>query len=429
MKIALLHFRAGFTDGVSLEMEKWKIVLERLGHQVIYVAGEFGQTSGIEVPSLAMNDTTNHWIHRNAFEELSVDEGTFIKTFEDHVHRIEEELEQKMPPLDLLIVNNVLSLGFNLAAAVAIVEYSRRKNVKLIGHHHDFYWERERYSKPQSEFVRKILNEYFPPKGENFLHITINSLAQKELFKRKGIDSIVVPNVFDFEQPEWRVDEYNKNLRPSLGIKDEDVLILHATRIVQRKAIELAMDFVEHFCKLSERKVHFLLAGFPEQESQDYYRKIVEKSKKMSYPTHFVFDVVRAERFVNDKKYYSLWDMYAVANAVTYTSVLEGWGNQLIEAVFSKKPLVVFEYPVYKSDIAPLGFEFVSIGDEAHYDESEGFYRVDESKLEKAAERLKELLTRPEELSNIVEKNFEIGKKHLSLEKLQQCLADILKQL
>lgn len=99
-----------------------------------------------------------------------------------------------------------------------------------------------------------------------------------------------------------------------------------------------------------------------------------------------------------------------------------------METVFSKKPLVVFEYPVYKSDIAPLGFEFISIGDEAHYDESEGFYRVDESKLEKAAERLKELLTHPEELANIVEKNFEIGKEHLSLEKLQQYLADILKR-
>lgn len=429
MKIALLHFRAGFTDGVSLEMEKWKVVLERLGHKIVYIAGEFGQADGIGVPSLAMNDATNQWIHKNAFEKLTVDEETFIKTFEDYVHRIEEELEQRMPPLDLLIVNNVLSLGFNLAAAIAIAEYARRKDIKLIGHHHDFYWERERYSKPQIEFVRKILNEYFPPKDKNFLHITINSLAQKELLKRKGIDSTVIPNVFDFEQPEWRVDEYNGSLRPSLGIRDEDILILHATRIVQRKAVELAMDFVEHFCKLSERKVHFLLAGFPEQESQDYYRKIVEKSKKLSYPTHFVFDMVRAERFVNDKKYYSLWDMYAVANVITYTSVLEGWGNQLIEAVFSKKPLVVFEYPVYKSDIAPLGFEFISIGDEAQYDESEGLYKVNEAKLRKAAERLKELLLHPEKLSIIVEKNFEIGKKHLSLEKLQQYLVSILKQL
>ncbi|MCS7175895.1 glycosyltransferase [Pseudothermotoga sp.] len=429
MKIALLHFRVGFTDGVSLEMEKWKTVLERMGHEVLYVAGEFSQISGVEIPTLAMNDPTNIWIHRNAFEKLLVSDETFLKVFKDYVRRIEEELERKVPPLDILIVNNILSLGFNLAAAVAISEYAKSRNIKVVGHHHDFYWERERYSRPQSEFVVKILNRYFPPKGENFFHITINTLAQKELFRRKGIESLVVPNIFDFDQPLWKIDEYNKDLRPSLGISDGDIVILHATRIVQRKAIELALDFVECFCKLSERKVHFLLAGFPEQESQEYYRKIVEKAKKMPYTTHFVFDIVRAERFLGEKKYYSLWDMYAVADAITYTSALEGWGNQLIEAVFSKKPLVVFEYPVFKSDIAPLGFDFISLGDEIHYDENESLYKIDQAKIEKAAEKLKWLLSHPEELSKVVEKNFQIGKKHLSLEKLQQYLTFLFNRL
>ncbi|MEN3009283.1 MAG: glycosyl transferase family 1, partial [Pseudothermotoga sp.] len=100
MKIALLHFRAGFTDGVSLEMEKWKTVLERMGHEVLYVAGEFSQISGVEIPTLAMNDPTNAWIHRNAFGRLSVSDETFLKVFKDYVLRIREELERKIPPLD-----------------------------------------------------------------------------------------------------------------------------------------------------------------------------------------------------------------------------------------------------------------------------------------------------------------------------------------
>ncbi|MEN3009046.1 MAG: glycosyl transferase family 1, partial [Pseudothermotoga sp.] len=141
------------------------------------------------------------------------------------------------------------------------------------------------------------------------------------------------------------------------------------------------------------------------------------------------FDMVRAERFLDKKKYYSLWDMYAVADAITYTSALEGWGNQLIEAVFSKKPLVVFEYPVFKSDIAPLGFDFISLGDEIHYDENEGLYKIDQAKIEKAAEKLKWLLSHPEELSKVVERNFQIGKKHLSLEKLQQYLTFLFNRL
>ena len=34
-RIALCHFRVGETDGVSLEMGKWRQVLERLGHEVV----------------------------------------------------------------------------------------------------------------------------------------------------------------------------------------------------------------------------------------------------------------------------------------------------------------------------------------------------------------------------------------------------------
>jgi len=39
MRIALAHFRTGQTDGVSLEMDKWRLVLEKMGHQVVYISG------------------------------------------------------------------------------------------------------------------------------------------------------------------------------------------------------------------------------------------------------------------------------------------------------------------------------------------------------------------------------------------------------
>jgi len=428
MKIALVHFRAGFTDGVSLEMEKWKTVLEELGHEVIYVAGEFDQAQGVEIPSLSMNDATNLRIHKNAFEKLTVDERTFEDAFDAYVERIKSELKN-LPKLDLLIINNIFSLGFNLAAAVALTEFVREKNLKVIAHNHDFYWERERYSTPQCEYVKRTLEEYFPPKDGLILHVTINRLAQEELRRRKNIDSVVVPNVFDFNQPVWRIDEYNRDLRSVLGISEDDLVVLHATRIVPRKAIEIAMDFVACLSEKVEKNVHFVLAGFPETESQEYYRKIVKKAESMPYETHFTFEMVRSERFVNDRKYYSLWDMYAICNVITYTSILEGWGNQLIEAVFAKKPLVVFEYPVYKSDIAPLGFQFISLGDTAHYDENEGLYRLDVQRLDDAARRLKQLLCDPERLSEIVEKNFQIGRTHLSLERLKLLLENILKQI
>jgi len=46
-------------------------------------------------------------------------------------------------------------------------------------------------------------------------------------------------------------------------------------------------------------------------------------------------------------------DTYVFADIISYPSIFEGWGNQFIEAVFAKKPVIVFEYPVFKSDIKP----------------------------------------------------------------------------
>ena len=45
MKIALAHFRVGETDGVSLEMDKWAKVLERMGHTVVYISGSKGNVA------------------------------------------------------------------------------------------------------------------------------------------------------------------------------------------------------------------------------------------------------------------------------------------------------------------------------------------------------------------------------------------------
>ena len=40
--IGIFHYIANFTDGVSLEMNKWRHVFEDMGHIVHYCAGKYG---------------------------------------------------------------------------------------------------------------------------------------------------------------------------------------------------------------------------------------------------------------------------------------------------------------------------------------------------------------------------------------------------
>ncbi|MCJ7625775.1 MAG: glycosyltransferase, partial [Anaerolineaceae bacterium] len=121
---------------------------------------------------------------------------------------------------------------------------------------------------------------------------------------------------------------------------------------------------------------------------------------------------VGAERGkINGNKLYSLWDIYKHANLVTYPSNYEGFGNALLEAVYSKKPVVVNRYPVYNADIKPLGFEFIEL---------DGF--IDGSTVE----RVRQLLQDQGSFVEAAKRNFEIAREHFSLEVLEKKLSELI---
>ena len=72
MTVCMVHFRVGELDGVSLEMDKWKQVLEsKFKYKVIYLAGSLGQAEGYMIPELALDFQDSLVIRRNAFDVLS----------------------------------------------------------------------------------------------------------------------------------------------------------------------------------------------------------------------------------------------------------------------------------------------------------------------------------------------------------------------
>ena len=253
MNIALCHFRVGETDGVSLEMEKWKKVLEKMGHNVYLLAGSLGTTEGYVIPELHYKHELNDKFVRNAYDSFVdyEDEEDFKKEVMDFAKKIEDGLKKfiKEYKIEVLVPNNIWSLGWGIPAAIAINNVVKEMGIECVAHHHDFYWERERYSKPTCKFVEEVLEEYFPPKHNLIKHVVINEIAKEEIKKRKGLDATIVPNVFDFDVPTWKVDEYNKDFRKSIGLRDNDILVLQATRITERKAIELAIDVVSELKK------------------------------------------------------------------------------------------------------------------------------------------------------------------------------------
>ncbi|MCK5128821.1 MAG: hypothetical protein KAQ68_03130 [Clostridiales bacterium] len=80
MNIGMTHFRVGETDGVSLEMDKWKRILENNGHKVFYIAGSSAACEALIIPQLSYRDKQDAEISAECFEsnpklsEISVKE-------------------------------------------------------------------------------------------------------------------------------------------------------------------------------------------------------------------------------------------------------------------------------------------------------------------------------------------------------------------
>lgn len=411
MRIGFISTRLSGTDGVSLEVEKWSKVLRKMGHELFYCAGELGgyASGGTQIPKLHFADKSIQKISQAAFDaEVEVDSSKLA----DDIYQYADELRAPLRnfirsnKLDLIIVQNALTIPMNLPLGVCLTGLIAELGIRTIAHHHDFFWERQRY---QTNRVLDMLDTTFPSKLPTIQHVTINSIAQQRLKARRGIDSHVVPNVHDFSQSPPGIDDYNEDFRSALGLSENDLFILQPTRVIRRKGIEMTIELI---ARLQLPNARLFITHRADDEGMNYWFWLKRESKVMGINMQLIDHIISADRTsMNGHKIYSLWDAYPHANLVTYPSTYEGFGNALLEAIYFHKLVFVNRYPVYVADIEPLGFEMITI---------DGF--VDDH----AVEETRRLLQDPDEITRITTKNYQIAKQHFSLEVLETKLEEII---
>ena len=451
--IGIFHYQVGRTDGVSLEIDKWKRVLEEMGHTVHLCAGDLGAAEGALIEEMYHHRPDAKRLNYNTFGELRdyPDDAAYraeLLALADVIERkMRDFVEEK--GIDFLVPQNVWSVAASPPVAIALARVMRDLQLPALAHNHDFYWERTDGVALTCATAIELADKYLPPRDPLARHVVINSLAQRALAERKGIESTVVPNIFDFDAPPWQPDEYNRDFRARIGLGENDVFILQATRIVQRKGIELAVDFVkaldspERRARLKERglydgrsfdddsRIVLVLAGYARDDvTGGYVSRLQQKIARAGIDALFIEDVVGGQRQTRDgQKVYSLWDTYVFADFVTYPSLWEGWGNQLLEALRSRLPLMLFEYPVYQADIKDKRFRVVSLGSEIQGRDDLGLVQIAPQVIEAAADQAVELLTDARLRQETVEHNFQVGRRHYSLESLRGYLARLIEKL
>ena len=259
--------------------------------------------------------------------------------------------------IDMLVPQNAVTIPMNLPLGMALTEFIAETGIHVIAHHHDFYWERQRF---MVNAVQDILDASFLPSLPSIKHVVINTPARRELAQRKGIAGSLIPNVFDFDSEAPAVDEYARDLREQIGLSPNDILILQPTRLVSRKGVEHAIELVR---RLKEPRAKLVVSHSAGDEGLDYYHWLRDLAHLESVDIRFVANRFSETRKFDDKgqKIFSLWDIYPHADLITYPSVYEGFGNAFLEAIYFRKPILVNRYSVYMLDIEPLGFETITM--------------------------------------------------------------------
>ncbi|MGB8983604.1 MAG: glycosyltransferase family 4 protein, partial [Anaerolineales bacterium] len=404
-RIGFVSTRFAGTDGVSLETSKWAAVLERLGHDCYYFCGEcdrpaeksytvteaFYRNPTIQAINETVYAATWGTLHegRRAHPEIGKLHHDFFSVYirparvTRQIQKLKDYLKEHLYKfahqfnLELLIVENALTIPLNLPLGLALTEFIAETGYPVIAHHHDFHWERQRF---MNNCVHDYIAAAFPPRLPSIRHVVINSIQAHQLASRTGVTSLVVPNVMDFDTPPSPLDDYASTVRADLGLAPGQYLFLQPTRIIQRKGIEHAIELTRRL----NMPASLVVSHAAGDEGTEYEQRVQEFAALLDVRINFESAIVGEVRGLtpDGRKIFTLGDIYPHADLVTYPSAIEGFGNAFIEAIYYKRPLVVNNYSIYEADIKPKGFKVV---------EFDGF--ISEATLE----HVRYVLTHPEE--------------------------------
>ncbi len=412
-KIGFVSTRFAGNDGVSLEAAKWASVLEEDGFECFWYSGRNDRPVAISqcTPEAYFGDPENQWINARIWNQPRRDPvvSQRIREVSDYLKRTLYRFVEQFE-IDILLPENAITIPMHIPLGIAITEFLAETQMPALAHHHDFYWERTRFS---ISAVRDSLDLAFPPSLPNISHAVINQRAQSRLAFRKGIGSMLVPNVFEFEKPAPEIDDYSADFREQIGLSADDILVLQPTRIVPRKGIEHTIKLVS---LLNNPRYKVVVSHDAGDEGYEYQTRLEEMAHQENVDLRCIADRVSEDRQLDARgqKLYTLWDIYPHADLVTFPSTYEGFGNALLEAFYFKKPVLINRYSVFIEDIEPKGFRLITM---------DGF--VSKSNVDAVAR----LMEDDEAQQSMVEHNYEIAKRFYGYTTLRTSLRALVQGL
>jgi len=371
VRIALVHYTCLPTiAGVELVMGEHARLFWENGHAVTVVAGnapgpEDGcwesdpplpaatpETLPISPPStpppvsIPLADLgTRSPLAQRAHRELA--SGGIGMVFEQAVEQLAAELRPILAAQDVVMLHNVATMHFHLALTAALWRLADElPRVRFVCWVHDLAACNPDYAPlPLHREPWARLAQAHP----RFAYVAVSELRRRqftELTKQPPPRCRTIPNGVD---PTRLLDisPQTSELARRLGWLDRDLVLLHPTRLLRRKNVELTLRVVAAL-KAAGHSCACLITAPPEVQSgtaEIYEREIRD--------LHGQLDLAGDVFFLSDLSPggplgpRAMHEVFQLADALFFPSRQEGFGIPLLEAALHR-------LPIFCSDIEPL---------------------------------------------------------------------------
>ena len=335
MQIGLIHYTSWPTvGGVEVILRQQAGLMAKAGHEVSVICGS-GRQFSPNIKTVVLEDLNIASPSVTAAQaELWI--GYPAAGYFAVVQKLREQLTRVLKNMDCVIVHNLMTMPFHLAATQVLIELAE-SGTKMLAWTHDLAASNQDYSLPRNGIVDMIREKH-----SSIRYVAVSQTRADEFEELTGhrVEAII-PNGMDQATVLGLTPEVEGLVNQ---LDSQATIFLYPTRILARKNLGFAIQILNALNELGHN-AYLLITGAANQYNagaEAHLSGLKQQAADLAMTDRIIWV---NERFQVDEQ--QLRSLYLAADALLFSTRQEGFGLPLLEAA-------AFRLPIFCSDIEPL---------------------------------------------------------------------------
>ncbi|HEX6567125.1 MAG TPA: glycosyltransferase family 4 protein [Chthoniobacterales bacterium] len=335
MQIGLIHYTSWPTvGGVEVILRQQAGLMAKAGHEVSVICGS-GRQFSPNIKTFVLEDL-NIASPSVTAAQAELWNGYPAAGYFALVQRLREQLTRPLKRMDCVIVHNLMTMPFHLAATQVLIELAE-SGTKMLAWTHDLAASNQDYSLPRNSIVDMIREKH-----SSIRYVAVSQTRADEFEELSGhrVEAII-PNGMDQATVLGLTPEVEGLVNQ---LDSQATIFLYPTRILPRKNLGFSMQILKALNELGHT-AYLLITGAANQfnaGAQAHLSGLKQQAADLAMTDRVIWV---NERFQVDEQ--QLRSLYLAADALLFSTRQEGFGLPLLEAA-------AFRLPIFCSDIEPL---------------------------------------------------------------------------